>query len=128
VIGAQPDLYIAAVSAPASATRGVAFSITDRTANKGSANAVASRTAVYVADGDLTGVNCPASGTGTLLNSRAVPILVPSGSNVGSISVTIASSASAGTKTLIWMADYSNAVTTEGNEKNNTYCKKITVN
>ncbi len=125
VMGASPDLVVAAVAAPASATHGNSISVSDRTQNIGTVLAAASKTAVYI----KSGTTCPATVAGaTPVNApgRSVPSLIATGSSTATYNVTIPVGATLGANQLIWNAD-DGGVVGESNEGNNIKCKAINV-
>jgi subtilase family serine protease len=120
--GTAPDLAVSALSnPPASAAAGGSFSVTDTTANQGTATAGASTTRFRLSlDSTIT------SADPLLTGSRAVPTLVAGGSSSGTTTVTIPLSLTPGTYYLGACADDLGAVA-ESNETNNCRASTTTI-
>jgi subtilase family serine protease/subtilisin family serine protease len=116
-----PDLLVSALTAPTSAVRGVAFSVTDTTRNDGGSSTTTTTTSYYLSTNTTLDAGDP------LLGSRTVNPLSPAGFEVGGASITIPVTQATGTYYLIAKADGPNA-TPEASETNNIRTRSIKVN
>ncbi len=115
----MPDLQVTSLSnPPAAAVVGEVFSVTDTTANAGTASAGASTTRHY-----LSLDAAWSSGDALLTGTRSVPGLGAGATSAGTVAVAIPSGAATGTYYLLACADDTKVVT-ESNETNN--CKAST--
>ena len=117
VIG--PDLYVASLSVPPTASAGGTITITDTTRNLGGGNAPASSTKYYLS------VNAGLDASDTFLGARAVAALGPGAQDTGSVAVTLPGSAN-GSYYVIAVADGDSAVG-ETSESNNQLIASITI-
>src|SRR5205814_1070763 len=108
-----PDLVVSALSAPSSVAPGASITVTDTTANQGTAQAAASTTRIYL--------------DGTPIVARAVPALDALGSSSGSTSVIIPAGTAPGPHSLIVVANDAPNTVAESNGTNNTKIQSITV-
>jgi hypothetical protein len=116
----MPDLVISSLNSPATASAGTTISVTDTTANIGTATASATATGYYLSNGTVL------NSAATLLGKRNTPML-PAGTNsAGGAAVTIPAGTSVGTYYIIANANDSNAAV-EGNYKNNTRYRAIKI-
>ncbi len=107
----RPDLRVVAVgNPPTTVRRGKKIAVTDTVRNAGVADAGASKTRYYLAQGGSPGPR--------LLGDRSVPKLTPTQESAGSFSVTVMSTTPLGTYRVMACADGLSAVT-ESNETNN---------
>jgi subtilase family serine protease len=115
----MPDLQVTALSSPpVAAVVGESLSVTDTTANAGTASAGASTTRYY-----LSLDAAWSSGDALLTGSRSVPGLGAGATSAGTAAVAIPSGVATGTYYLLGCADDTKVVT-ESNETNN--CKAST--
>jgi parallel beta-helix repeat protein len=111
----RPDLVIAAVSDPPSATApGTKFSVTDTVRNQSSLFPAGSSHTRYYLSLDPS----KSAGDKLLAGSRAIPSLAPGGASTGAVLVTIPLTMSAGTYYVLSCADDTKAVS-ESDETNN---------
>jgi trimeric autotransporter adhesin len=115
-----PDLDSTTLGGPATATAGATILVSDTVQNVGLGTAGPSVTRYYLS------TNITFDSGDTLLGERAVPALAASGTNAGSMSVTLPTGMT-GRLYLIAVADGANAVP-EANETNNTNARIITIN
>ena len=116
-----PDLTIFTLMAPATGAAGSTIAVSDTIKNQGAGQAAASRTRFYFS------ANSVLDAADVLLpDSRAVPVLATGQTNTGTTSVTIPSSASAGTYFIIGKADGEDVVA-ETSETNNTSARSIQI-
>jgi subtilase family serine protease len=111
VIG--PDLFLSALSAPATGGAGLPVDVTDTTKNQGTGSAAASGTAFYLSTNAALGAG------DVLLGSRPAGVLVPNSSSTVKTTLTIPGGTPAGSYYIIAVADDGGAVP-ETNEANNT--------
>ncbi len=109
-----PDLTIAAFTAPATASAGSTFSVSDTTRNQGGGAASASTTRFYLSTNTVFDANDVA------LGGRSIPALSPGASSFGSSSVTIPAGTADGSYYLLAKAD-ADEVVAEIQEFNNVY-------
>ena len=107
------DLTVSALTAPATAGAGSAFSVTDTTKNQGTGNSAGSTTRFYLSTNFLL------DGPDVPLGSRTVPPLAAGASDTATTSLTMPAGTATGTYYVIALADGDNAVT-ETAETNNT--------
>jgi subtilase family serine protease len=115
------DLYVSAISLPASGAAGASIVVGDTTANQGGGGSPASVTRFY-----LSANSTLDAGDVRLDGSRAVPGLPAGGSSAGSTSVTIPASTAAGSFYIIAKADDDSAVG-ETDETNNTRARNVSI-
>src|SRR5207247_397702 len=120
IVIALPDLQVSALSAPSSALRGSAITVTDTSKNFGTGPAAASTTSVSLC---LDSILDPGD---TLIGSRPVGVLGGGSSSAGSTLVTIPADATPGTYYLIVLADGGQTVA-ESIETNNTRTASLAV-
>jgi subtilase family serine protease len=113
LIRVGPDLVVATVSIPPTASPGTAILVSDTTRNDGPQAAPASTTAFFLS------TNSSISTSDVQLGSRSVPALSSGASHTATTSVVIPAAVAAGTYYVIARADDELAVG-EGNESNNT--------
>ena len=113
-----PDLAVTALSAPATASAGLAIGVGDTTGNASGAAAPATTTRFYLS------VNATLDAGDVLLGSRLVPALAPGASSAGSTSLTIPAGTASGAYYLIAKADGDDALG-ETSEVNNAYARSI---
>ena len=106
------DLYVPAITVPATAGAGGTIVITDTTTNKGAGATGASQTSFYLS------ANLVLDAADGLLGSRAVPALAAGASSSASTTVTILAATATGTWFVMVKAD-AGGVIAEGNEANN---------
>jgi subtilase family serine protease len=111
VVVGTPDLIETAVSGPATAAVGGMITVTDTALNQGTGPTRASSTRYYLS---TNGVAL----TQLLTGSRAVPVLAAGASSAGTVTVTIPTTAAAGTFFLLACADDMKVVF-ESSETNN---------
>jgi subtilase family serine protease len=115
-----PDLEVATLSAPASVGAGVAFNVTDTTANEGGGDSAASVTRFYLSAGfGLDATDLP-------LQSHTVDALAPGASQTVVTVVTIPAGTLGGLYYLYAVADADNVVA-ESTETNNTRYRSIRI-
>jgi subtilase family serine protease len=107
-----PDMVVSAVTVPASAAVGVAFSISETTLNQGGGRATATTTRFFLS------TNPSLDAADVLLASHDVPELAAGASDAGSTSVTVPASTPGGSYYVIATADGPKALG-ETNESNN---------
>jgi subtilase family serine protease len=115
-----PDLIVSALGVPSTAGAGTAITVTDTTANQGSAPAAASTTALYLS------TNSVLDASDVLLGSRAVPALAAGASSSGATAIAIPAATAAGTYFVLARADADDAVG-ETSEGNNTSVRVLQV-
>ncbi len=115
-----PSDLVVTLSVPATAAAGDTITVTDTTRNQGGGPSEPSTTKFYLS---TNGVLDPGD---ALVGSRTIPVLAPGATSVGSTSVTIPSSAAAGTYYVFAVAD-ADSVLLESNESNNTTSASIQV-
>ena len=114
------DLRITAMGVPASVAAGVAFTVTDTTANQGGGSAPASSTTFYLS------VDAAWDAGDVAIGARAVPALAAGGSSAGSTPATIPAGTPAGTYHVLAVADATGAVV-ESQEANNVNARIVQV-
>ena len=115
-----PDLVVSTLTGPASAVAGTTISASDTTRNQGGATAPASVTSYYLS------ANSTVDAGDVLVNTRTVVELGVNASQVGTVSITIPATTSAGTYYIIAKTDGNDAIP-ESLETNNTRTKTISV-
>ena len=113
VIKVGPDLVITAVTAPASASAGGTFNISETTKNQGGGSAGASVTRFYLS------LNATLEAADIALASRSIALLTAGSSSAATTTVTLPSGTAAGTYYVIAQADAAGVVG-ETTETNNT--------
>ncbi|HET9271545.1 MAG TPA: S8 family serine peptidase [Vicinamibacterales bacterium] len=108
-----PDMAVSALTVPASAAAGVAFSISETTLNQGGGRAAATATRFFLS------TNSSLDAADVLLGSRDVSELAAGASSAGSTSVTVPASTPGGSYYVIASADAPKTLA-ETNEANNT--------
>jgi large repetitive protein len=116
-----PSDMVVTLSVPATAAAGDTITVTDTTRNQGGGPSEPSTTKFYLSTNGI--LDIPGD---TLVGSRTIPALAPGAVSVGSTSVTIPSSAAAGTYYVFAVAD-ADGVLLESNESNNTTSASIQV-
>ena len=114
------DLLVTSFTAPAAAAAGATFTVSDTTANQGSAPVPASRTSFYLS------TNVAFDNADTLLQSRSVGPLAAGASSTGNATLTLPATLATGTYYLIAQADGDSAIA-ELNEINNGRASAIRV-
>jgi subtilisin family serine protease/subtilase family serine protease len=115
-----PDVAVSALTVPASAAAGVAFSISETTLNQGAGRAAATTTRFFLS------TNSSLDAADVLIGGRDVPELAPGASNAGSTSVTVPASTPGGSYYVIASADAPKTLA-ETSESNNTRSGSIKV-
>jgi subtilase family serine protease len=113
-----PDLNVFALSAPALAGAGAAFTVTDTVKNLGGGSAEPSEIAFYLS------ANTALDVTDVLLGSRAVPSLLAGAASPGSVPLVVPPSTATGAYYIVAKIDPANAVT-EVTETNNVRSSNI---
>jgi subtilase family serine protease len=119
-ISIGPDLLVTSFTAPAAAAAGATFSVSDTTANQGSAPVPGSRTSYYLS------ANIAFDNGDILLQSRSVGPLAAGASSSGAATLTLPPTLATGTYFLIAQADGDGAIA-ELNEINNGRAAAIRV-
>ena len=109
------DLVVSTISAPTTAGAGATITVSDTTANIGSATAGASITQVYLSDNFLLDAG------DTLLGGRSVPSLNAGANNAGSTDVTIPTQTPSGSYYLLAVADGTDQVAETAETNNNRF-------
>ena len=109
------DLVVSTISAPTTAGAGATITVSDTTANIGSATAGASITQVYLSDNFLLDAG------DTLLGGRSVPSLNAGANNAGSTDVTIPTQTPSGSYFLLAVADGTDQVAETAETNNNRF-------
>jgi subtilase family serine protease len=115
-----PDLLVSTWSVPGTAAPGVAFAVSDTTANQGGGTAGASTTRFYLS------TNALFDSGDVLLGSRAVPSLAPGATSTGSTTLTVPAGTVVGTYYILIRAD-ADGVVGETVEANNTAAVPVQV-
>jgi subtilisin family serine protease/subtilase family serine protease len=115
-----PDVIVAAVTAPFSATAGATVTAGDTTTNQGGDTIAGSVTSFYLS------TNLSLDAGDLPLASRPVPSLAPGASHTASVSLSIPGTTTPGTYYIIAKADGDDA-TVESLENNNTRAKSISI-
>ena len=119
-IAVGADLLVTNFSVPASAAAGGTITVSDTTANQGSAPAAASVTSFYLS------ANVTFDASDTLLQSRSAPALAANGTSIAGTTLTLPANLATGNYYLIAQADGSGVVA-ELNEINNGRAAAIKV-
>jgi len=115
-----PDLVVAALSAPTTASAGATITVSDTTRNQGGGTAGPSSTTLYLS------TNTTLDAGDVVLASRAVATLAASAASTGSTPVTVPSDTPAGRYYLIGAADAGDGVV-ETLETNNTRYRPLQI-
>ena len=115
-----PDLTVASIVAPSSATAGSTISVTDGVRNQGAGDAGPSVTRFYLSNNVLFD-----SGDVLLPGTRSVPVVAAGATNTGTASVTLPTGLS-GVYFIIVVTDGTNTVA-EASETNNSAFRGITI-
>jgi subtilisin family serine protease len=115
-----PDLVVSTLVGPSTANAGSFFTVTDTTANQGSAAAPASITRYYLSANTLLDAN------DLFVGVREVSALAAGTNEGGSVNVQIPTTTSAGTHYIIAQADGDSRIT-EASETNNTRVRYISI-
>ena len=118
---APADLIVSAMSAPATAAVGSAFTVSETTKNQGSGDAGGSTTRFYLS------VNSSLDGADVPLGSRPVPSLSAGASNAATTSLTVPEGTATGTYRVIAQADTANAVVETSESNNNRASSTVRV-